>query len=92
MTAYRIKTTRQFEKDVKKCIKRGLPINELRVVMELLSLNGKLPTRYRPHKLSGNYEGKWECHIRPDWLLVWEQNDTELILLFTGTGTHADLF
>ena len=92
MTAYRIKTTRQFEKDVKKCIKRGLPINELRVVMELLSLNGKLPTRYRPHKLSGNYEGKGVCHIRPDWLLVWEQNDTELILLFTGTGTHADLF
>jgi len=47
---------------------------------------------YRPHKLSGEYDNCWECHIKSDWLLIWEQNDTELTLLFTGTGTHSDLF
>lgn len=43
-------------------------------------------------KLSGNYAGYWECHIKGDWLLVWEQNDNELTLIFTSTGTHSDLF
>lgn len=90
--AYRIRTTRQFDKEVKKCIKRGLPISELRTAMSLLAQDGHLPAHYHPHKLTGNYVGRWECHLRPDWLLIWEQNDTELILLFTGTGTHADLF
>ena len=46
----------------------------------------------KPHKLSGDYVGCWECHIKPDWLLVWEQNDTELVLLMTNTGTHSDIF
>jgi mRNA interferase YafQ len=53
---------------------------------------GKLPRIYKPHKLTGNYIDCWECHLQPDWLLVWKQNDTELILLFTNTGTHSDLF
>lgn len=64
----------------------------LRDVMALLSENGVLPSEYKPHKLSGKYNGLWECHIKPDWLLVWKQNDKELILLFTNTGTHSDLF
>lgn len=64
----------------------------LRDVMALLSENGVLPSEYKPHKLSGKYSGLWECHIKPDWLLVWKQNDKELILLFTNTGTHSDLF
>ena len=46
----------------------------------------------KPHKLSGDYVGCWECHIKPDWLLVWEQNDTELVLLMTNTGPHSDIF
>ena len=46
----------------------------------------------KPHKLSGDYVGCWECHIKPDWLLVWEQNDTELVLHMTNTGTHSDIF
>ena len=90
--AYKIKTTKRFEKDVKRCIKRQLPIDELRGAMELLRENGVLPAHYHPHKLTGNYVGSWECHLRPDWLLIWKQNDTELIMLFTGTGTHSDLF
>ena len=57
-----------------------------------LERDGMLPQTYRPHKLSGQYAGSWECHLKGDWLLVWEQNDTEFTLLFTGSGTHSDLF
>ena len=64
----------------------------LKEAIRLLEQDGVLPANYRPHKLSGNYEGCWECHLKGDWLLIWEQNDDELTLLFTGTGTHADLF
>jgi len=64
----------------------------LQVVIDLLQKEGKLPQKYKPHNLSGNYKDCWECHIKPDWLLVWKQNDTELILLFLDTGTHSDLF
>jgi mRNA interferase YafQ len=60
--------------------------------MELLAESGTLPPKFKPHKLSGNYNNCWECHIKPDWLLIWQQNDTELILLFMNTGTHSDLF
>ncbi len=89
---YTIKTTNRFEKEVKLCKKRGYDMSLLRRVMELLAKDGKLPAQYKPHKRSGNYAGCWECHIKPDWLFVWQQNDHELILLFTNTGTHADLF
>ena len=61
-------------------------------VISILSNTGKLPEKYKPHKLSGNYENCWECHIKGDWLLIWMQNDQELTLLFTNTGTHSDLF
>jgi mRNA interferase YafQ len=61
-------------------------------VISILSNTGKLPAKYKPHKLSGNYENCWECHIKGDWLLIWMQNDQELTLLFTNTGTHSDLF
>jgi mRNA interferase YafQ len=89
---YTIRTTNRFEKDVKLCQKRGYDLNLLKEVMLLLSKNGSLPIKYKPHKLSGNYQDCWECHIKPNWLLVWKQDDTELILLFTNTSTHADLF
>lgn len=56
------------------------------------SRNRSLPMQYHPHKLSGKFEGLWECHIKSDWLLIWQQNDTELVLIMTDTGTHADLF
>ena len=64
----------------------------LKQAIRLLEANGTLPANYRPHKLSSNYAGCWECHLKGDWLLIWEQNDTELTLLFTRTGTHSDLF
>ena len=89
---YQIQTTRKFEKDVKRCKKRNLDIDRLIAVVDILRSSGSLPPEYRPHKLSGKYAGLWKCHIQSDWLLIWSQDDTELTLLLTDTGTHADLF
>lgn len=89
---YFIKTTKRFDKDLKRCEKRGCNMRHIQEAMLILAATGTLPMKYRPHKLSGNRDGQWECHIEPDWLMTWEQNDTELTLLFLQTGTHADLF
>ncbi|MGM9762456.1 MAG: type II toxin-antitoxin system YafQ family toxin [Candidatus Cryptobacteroides sp.] len=89
---YSIDFTNRFKKDLKRCQKRGLDINLVREVISILSEKGVLPAKYKPHKLTGSHIEEWECHIKPDWLLVWEQNDMELRLLFMYTGTHADLF
>jgi len=89
---YKILYTNRFKKDYKLCIKRGLDILLLEEVIKLLENNGKLPAKFKPHKLTGNYKDCWECHVKPDWLLVWLQDDNELTLIFTNTGTHSDLF
>jgi len=89
---YSIKYTNKFKKDVKRCQKRGLDLNLLRDVIDILAATGKLPPQYKAHQLHGNYKNRMECHIQPNWLLVWIQNEKELILLFTDTGTHSDLF
>ena len=89
---YSIDTTKRFDKDLKRCLKRGLDLQHIYDAIALLRTTGTLPTKYRPHRLSGNRDGQWECHIEPDWLMIWDQNDTELTLLFLQTGTHADLF
>ena len=89
---YKIKTTHQFEKDLKRFIKRGYPMDKFREVIKLLERDGRLPAEYRPHVLHGKREGQWECHIQPDWLLIWNQYDDELELLMLNTGTHADMF
>lgn len=92
MAKYRYLVTNQFKRDVKLCVKRGKPIDALRSVIEQLLESGQLPARYKPHKLVGLYKGLWECHIQPDWLLIWEQRDDELIMVMTRTGTHSDVF
>jgi mRNA interferase YafQ len=89
---YTVSYTRKFEKSLKLCKKRGLDIDLAKSVITLLAKSGKLPPEYKPLKLSGNYTGLWECHIKSDWLLIWSQNDTELLLLMTDTGSHSDLF
>ncbi len=89
---YTIDYTTKFKKSLKHCYKRGLDVEELRDVIKILSETGTLPDKYHPHKLSGRWNRAWECHIKPDWLLIWEQNDTELILLMIDTGTHSDIF
>ncbi|MBR3714105.1 MAG: type II toxin-antitoxin system YafQ family toxin [Bacteroidales bacterium] len=90
--SYSINYSKRFEKDVKRCKKRGYKLQALFDVIGMLEDTGALPPEYHPHKLSGDREGQWECHIQSDWLLVWAQNDTELTLLFLETGTHSDLY
>ena len=89
---YLVKYSKRFDKNLKLCKKRGLDMQLIFDAIQLLATNGSLPAKYRPHKLSGNMQGVWECHIDPDWLMTWEQNDTELTLLFLRTGTHSDIF
>lgn len=89
---YIIQTTNRFEKDVLRCEKRGFNLALLKEAMLILAITGKLPDKYKTHKLSGKYTGCFECHIKPDWLLIWQQNDNILTLLFLNTGTHSDLF
>lgn len=89
---YRIKYTGQFKRDVRLCQCRGYDLGLLRTALTLLAETGSLPAEYRPHLLHGNRKGQWECHIQPDWLLIWRQHDDELELLMLNTGTHSDLF
>ena len=89
---YKLKVTGEFKQDLKRCQKRGLVLDELWSVIDKL-LNGEtLDDRYRVHLLHGNRKGQWECHIQPDWLLIWEQHEQELVLVMLNTGTHSDLF
>lgn len=67
-------------------------MNRINLAMQLLAECGELPSKYKSHKLLGERHNQWECHIAPDWLMVWEQNDRALSLLFLETGTHSDLF
>lgn len=90
--SYTIQLTGRFKKQYNLCVKRGLDETKFETVLNILSETGSLPQEYHPHKLSNNYDGAWECHIQPDWLLIWKQNDTELILLLVATGSHSDLF
>ena len=89
---YTVKYSTLFKKSFKKCIKRGLDLELFKTALSILANTGELPTRYKPHPLKGNYKGCMECHITPDWLLVWKQNDKELILILVDTGSHSDLF
>lgn len=86
----KITITTQFEKSLKTIKKRGYELNKLRTVILRLS-EGKLTDRsYSDHPLKGKYEGLRECHLAPDWLLIYFSSDEEIILI--KTGSHADLF
>lgn len=87
-----IKYQTMFKKDVKRIKKRGYNLKLLEDVIEMLSNQQELPPKYRDHNLSGDYAGCRECHITPDWLLVYEIHENELLLYLTRTGTHSDLF
>jgi mRNA interferase YafQ len=89
---YKVKRTNKFSKDIKRCISRGLDENLLWKVVDMIATGEPLPAKYRPHKLHGKYKDFWECHIQWDWLLMWQQKETELILILTDTGSHSDLF
>ena len=89
---YELFVTGQFKRDLKRCKKRGLPLSELWDVIDKLLKGETLDEKYRAHILTGDRKGQWECHIQPDWLLIWEQRDKELILIMLNTGTHSDSF
>ena len=87
-----LKTTGQFRRDYKRCKKRGLDVKLLETVIDKLLAGEKLPLKNRDHALTGRYIGFRECHIEPDWLLLYQIRDDILIITATGTGTHSDLF
>ena len=89
---YEVIYTGQFRRSLKRCARRGLNIQDFTTVLDILLERGELPEQYRPHKLQGKYKDCWECHINPDWILIWKQNDTQLLLILVDTGTHSDLF
>ncbi|MBE5893193.1 MAG: type II toxin-antitoxin system YafQ family toxin [Lachnospiraceae bacterium] len=92
MTKYTIKNTTQFKKDYKLAKRRNLNLDLLKDVVTKLANGETLDEKYRDHALSGDWIGHRECHILPDWLLVYRIEDDVLILTLTRTGTHSDLF
>jgi len=85
-----IRTTSQFRKDLKKAKKRQKDLDKLEAILDKLVASETLEPHNRPHPLSGNWKPCWECHIEPDWLLIWDEDETSIILI--RTGTHSDLF
>ena len=82
----------QFKKDIKLILKRGYDIELLNYVVDKLASEEALDERYRDHALTGNYVDFRECHIKPDWLLIYRIDNNELYLFLSRTGTHSDLF
>lgn len=81
-----------FKKDFKRIKKRGYDISRLEKIVELLANEVPLPEQFKDHNLSGNYNCFRECHIAPDWLLIYQVNNNELVLVLSRTGSHSDLF
>lgn len=84
--------TTQFKKDYKLAMKRHMEIDLLDDIIRKLANGEELPEKNRDHSLSGNWSGHRECHILPDWLLVYRVDDDVLVLTLSRTGTHSDLF
>ena len=82
--------TKQFKKDVKRMRKRGKDLEKIKSVIDLLVAEQSLPPKNRDHKLGGNWIGRRDCHIEPDWILIYRLTEDELLL--ERTGTHSDLF
>lgn len=82
----------RFRKDLKQSAKRGYKLVMLNEVVELLARREQLPDKYKDHDLMGNFAGFRECHIQPDWLLVYRVHEEKLLLFLSRTGTHSDLF
>jgi mRNA interferase YafQ len=89
---WRPEYTKQFKKDYKLCLKRGLPAPEIEAIMRKLLQGTLLAEKHRDHVLKGDYNGFGECHIRPDWLLIYWKDQPKKTLTFVRTGTHSDLF
>ena len=92
MTKYTVKFTTQFKKDYKAAVKRGYEMELLDEIISKLANGETLAEKYRDHNLTGNWSGFRECHILPDWLLIYKVDHGVLVLTLTRTGTHSDLF
>lgn len=88
----KIRYSSRFKKDYKTIVKRGYDTKLFEEVLRILVQNEPLPQKYRDHQLVGNYSGHRECHITPDWLLIYKVEEDILTLSLTRTGTHSDLF
>jgi len=86
----KVATTTQFDREVEIARKRGKNMSKLGDMIKKLSNEESLGPKHRNHKLKGNFKGRWECHVEPDWLLVYCKTKTEII--FERTGSHSDLF
>jgi mRNA interferase YafQ len=90
MTIRRLITTSGFERDLRRIKRQRKDLDKIEVIVELLRANGTLPPKCRVHPLSGEWEGHWDCHVEPDWLLIYKLPPGALILV--RTGSHSDLF
>jgi mRNA interferase YafQ len=85
-----IEATRRYRRDYKQAHKRGLDLDKIDAVIDHITEHGEAPAATRPHKLSGNWADAWDCHIEPDWILIYDVTDDTVELI--RTGTHSDLF
>ena len=89
---YEVKYTTQFKKDIKLAKKQHKNLDRLFEIVDILAACGTLDAKYRDHDLSGNYKGTRECHVEPDWLLIYEIRNDVLVLMLYRLGSHSDLF
>ncbi|NMA04865.1 MAG: type II toxin-antitoxin system YafQ family toxin [Acholeplasmataceae bacterium] len=89
---YKVKYTTQFKKDLKLAKKQNKDLDKLFRVIEILSEGKKLDQKYKDHELKGDYKGTRECHVEPDWLLIYEYVEDVLVLMLYRVGTHSMLF
>ncbi len=94
MSKYNVDVTTKFKKQYRKVLKQGKDINKIEKVVIKLSNGEQLDSKYKDHMLINNkvYKNTRECHIEPDWLLIYQIKDAELILLLFATGSHSELF
>jgi mRNA interferase YafQ len=88
----KVKTTNKFEKDFELMIRQGKDIEKLKIIMRMLAREESLEPRHRGHKLTGSYISHRECHVEPDWLLVYRVDIKEQTITFVRTGSHSGLF
>ena len=89
---YTIFTTNKFDKDLKRASKRGKDLSKIEDIMTMLANGQALSEKNKDHALIGNYINRRECHIEPDWLLIYKLDEEEMEIIFERTGTHSDLF
>ena len=92
MKTYELEYGGRFLKDLKLAKRRGLNLQELNDIVDILQTDNPLPAKCHDHALTGNYKGYRECHINPDWLLIYTKKESLRIVSLYRTGTHSDLF